>query len=226
MPLVAERRPLADIRRLFAEARWWVFDFDGTLVDSNRIKWAGFEAAFADAPHRREEILAYCRGHHDVIRTEKFRHVYETMLGRPYTAQIEARLQRRFESATTARIIEAPEIRGAGEFLRRARRRRLLALLSTTPHETLLEIVRGRGWSEWFGELRGGPVRKSEWLAEFSQRVGGAPAEVLLFGDTREDAQAASQAGCRFLAVGPALRAQEAEPGIEDFRVALDLVRW
>lgn len=226
MPVSVERGSRADVRRLFNETRWWVFDFDGTLVDSNPIKWAGFEAAFADMPAQREEILTYCRANHDVIRADKFRHVYEVILKQPYGAELEARLQRRFESATTARIVEAPEIRGAGEFLRRARRSRPLALLSTTPHETLLQIVRGRGWLEWFGDIRGGPVRKSEWLTELSARVGQAPSDVLVLGDTREDAQAAAEAGCRFLAVGPELQALSIEPGIIDFRDVLDLVRW
>jgi phosphoglycolate phosphatase-like HAD superfamily hydrolase len=224
MSVVVERGQGAEITRQLADTRCWVFDFDGTLVDSEAIKWAGFEAAFADAPERREEILAYCRGQHGVIRTEKFRHVYETMLGQPYTAQIEASLQRRFESTTTARIIEAPEIPGSDEFLRRASRSRPLALLSTTPHEILAQIVNGRGWAELFGQVRGAPVRKAEWLVEFSKAAGQAPDQVLMFGDTVEDAEAAAQAGCRFVGVGRAL-VGSGLPVIADFR-SLASMEW
>ena len=46
----------------FGSAKALVFDFDGTLVDSNAIKWKAFEACFDRFPDRREEILSYCRG--------------------------------------------------------------------------------------------------------------------------------------------------------------------
>lgn len=190
-----------------------VFDFDGTLVDSNRIKWEGFNRCFAEFPEQRDEILAYCRGNHHVTRGEKFRAVYEQMLGLPYSPEIERRLHRRFEEATTDAIIRAPEIPGASEFLQRARSRHRTAVLSSTPHEILLVILERRRWSSYFDLKQGAPVDKATWLRAL-ERMGFPRHEVLFFGDTPEDAAAARVAGCRFVPVlnpglsngGPVLR--------------------
>ena len=178
-----------------------MFDFDGTLVDSNPIKRRAFERCFADLEERRDDVLAYCLGHHHVPRGEKFRHVYEAILGRPYTETVAADLHERFEAATTQQIIEAPEIPGAGAFLRRVHGRYLTAVLSSTPEAVLRDILRRRGWQHWFSVVQGAPVHKATWLKAFGETRGLEGREVVLFGDTAEDAAAADEAGCAFLQV-------------------------
>lgn len=196
MPVVMPK--VAEIVR---QARALVFDFDGTLVDSNSIKWRAFELCFGEFPDRLEEILAYCRGHHHTPRGEKFRYVYERILGLPFTSEVEAALQGRFAGETTRQIIEAPEIPGATCFLRTATRRQITAALSSTPHETLLHILGERGWREYFGVIQGAPVHKAAWLQAFRERRGLQGNDVVFFGDTPEDASAARAAGWTFIAV-------------------------
>ncbi len=186
---------------MLARARALVFDFDGTLVDSNPIKYQAFATCFAEFPQQREEILAYCGGHHHTPRWEKFRHVCEQILQQPYTEARAASLHERFEAATTAQIIAAPEIPGASAFLRSVRGRYLLALLSSTPEQILREILARRGWQGWFDVVQGAPVKKAAWLTAFGERHGLAPSRVVFFGDTPEDARAAEEAGCAFLAI-------------------------
>ncbi len=196
--------PAAEIGRLVDHARALVFDFDGTLVDSNPIKWRGFERCFAGFPERLPEIMEYCQGHHHTPREEKFRHVYERILRRPYTPEVEAKLLARFDEETTQRIIEAPDIPGATTFLSLVAGTHMTALLSSTPHEMLLEIVRRRSWLEHFDVVRGAPIEKGAWLRDFraARRLGAN--DIVMFGDTEEDARAAGVAGCLFVAVGSA----------------------
>jgi len=197
------------LRKLLGGSRGLVFDFDGTLVDSNAIKWQGFEVCFTEFPDRSEEILAYCRGHNHTPRWDKFRHVYEQILGLAYTPEIEQRLSRRFEQATTTQIAQAPEIPFAGEFLRRACRTHWTGLLSATPSPILDEILKERGWKDFFQGVQGAPVRKSAWLRELKERMGWKPEELLFFGDTPEDAHSARDAECGFIAVGAELTSYE-----------------
>ena len=192
-----------------------MFDFDGTLVDSNPIKRRAFEVCFAEFPERREAILAYCWGRHHTPRGEKFRHVYEQILGRPYTEAAAADLHERFEAATTRQIIEAPEIPGAGAFLARVRGRYLTALLSSTPDAVLRDILRQRGWQERFEVVQGAPVHKATWLKAFCEQRGLEGDRVVFFGDTLEDAGAAEEAGCAFIRVGGV--AAPPRPWIADF---------
>jgi phosphoglycolate phosphatase-like HAD superfamily hydrolase len=201
-----------------------VFDFDGTLADAEAVKRRAFERCFAGFREQREAIQAYCAGFPQVPRGEKFRHIYERILKQPYTAEVAADLHAQFEADTTRQIITAPEIPGAEAFLRAVQGRHYTALLSTTPHETLLEIVVGRGWQGLFRELRGAPVDKAAWLAGFRTSHGFGGGEVAFFGDTAEDRQAAEAAGCVFVGV----RAEDglASVWIPDFRgLSVDAVR-
>ncbi len=183
-------------------ARLVVFDFDGTLVDSNAIKQRAFAQCFAPEADRLEEIMAYCGTRHHAPRWEKFRHVYERILRKPYTPDVAAALMAQYAAQTTRQIIAAPEIPGAAACLRMVSRARATALLSSTPQKTLQDIISQRGWSAYFGHIQGAPVNKMEWLAQARHAQGGGAGAVLFFGDTPEDSDAAGAAGCAFVGVG------------------------
>ena len=199
---------------LVNRARSLVFDFDGTLVESNAIKHRAFERCFADAPAAHQaEIRAYCRGANHTPRWEKFRHVYERILQRPYTFEVQEKLLRRFELETTRPITQAPEIPGASQFLAQVARTHVTALLSSTPQEILVEIIEDRGWRTYFQTVQGAPVDKAQWLADWRRRH----PDTLFFGDTSEDAQAAQAAGCAFVAVGDGAPDAKAVCAIQNF---------
>lgn len=208
-------RPSTEI--LLRRAHTLVFDFDGTLVDSNPIKRRAFERCFTGFSERWDEILAYCWGNHHVPRGEKFQHVYEEILQLPYIPEIAQDLQERFDRFTTTQIIEAKEMPGAEAFLRQASGRYRTGLLSSTPHEILLTILRGRGWEGLFTRVQGAPVQKAEWLMGLRLQDHLAKSELVFFGDSTEDAQAAQLAGCTFIAVGPDHRCQPAAARLRNF---------
>ena len=195
---------------LLKKSRMLVFDFDGTLVDSVSIKWRAFDRCFEKFPAQGEQISAYCRGNNHTPRGEKFKHVYEEILRLPYTREVEQELNRCFERETTEQISRAPALSGASEFLGRVRSNYRTALLSSTPHEILLTILKKRSWANWFDEVQGAPVNKAAWLKRLYAQ-GFTPDQVLFFGDTSEDAVAAREADCGFISV----------PEMGDFRKLL-----
>lgn len=189
------------IRQAVQSSKAIVFDFDGTLVDSNEIKRRGFDYAFAEYPERMAQIREYCYSFNHTIRSEKFRYVTERILGLQYTPELDKLFHERYAAFTTDSVANAPEIPGAGAFLASLTAHRT-ALLSSTPTAILMEILDRRGWRAFFSEVQGAPINKAAWLKDFQRRVGCCPEELLFFGDTDEDAQSAQHAGCTFVRVG------------------------
>lgn len=185
-----------------ARAEVMIFDFDGTLVVSNDIKWQAFEAVFQDFPERLPEILRYCRGANHTVRGAKFRHVYEEILHRPYTQQIDAALHQTFDALTTAAIVDAPEIPGAGQFLSSLRGHKTTGVLSSTPHDVLITILERRGWRQYFDIVQGAPNDKAVWLGAYARAQGLSRDAAVFFGDTPEDRLAAERAAWDFINVG------------------------
>lgn len=191
---------VSPIRRLLQSAKAVVFDFDGTLVDSNDIKRQGFDYAFNDYPSRMEEIRAYCYAFNHTIRGEKFRYVAEKILGLEYTPELDEYFHKRYADFTTDRVAAAPEVPGAAAFVKS------LAplhptLLSSTPTAILREILSRRGWLGLFSVAQGAPVNKLAWLRALQAVVRCDPRQILFFGDTDEDARSAAEAGCEFVRV-------------------------
>lgn len=209
--------PMRGVLDVVRQARALVFDFDGTLVNSEPIKRRAFEACFAEFANHRGAILAYCWGNNQLTRSEKFRDVYEQILGLSYRDDVAARLERRFAKLTTRQIIEAPEIPGASRFLGFTARSHTRALLSNTPQPILADILLHRGWRDHFTAIQGAPVDKKTWLQTFRAERGLHGTEVAFFGDTPEDAGAAQAAGCTFIGVASGSLRAEPIHYISDF---------
>lgn len=200
-------------REIWDEAQVIVFDFDGTLVDSTDIKWRAFETIFEEFPDHLEEITNYCRGFNHTPRDVKFRYVCETILTESYTAERATLLHDNFEKITTEAIVRAPEIPGAEEFLFRAKERYETVVLSSTPHDILIDILERRGWMELFDHYQGAPVNKASWLTRFQVSREFKHSEIVFFGDMPEDAASARSVGCHFIGVAN----EELKPGVGYF---------
>lgn len=194
-----------------------IFDFDGTLVDSNQIKLEAFDTCFSDYLDAYPEIVSYCHSNHHTPRWVKFRHVYENIMKLTYTPKIERDLHHRYESVTTQAIIKAQEIKGATKFLKTVTSKLPAALLSSTPHEVLIQILDGRKWRSYFRYVQGAPIKKSDWILALRERLGLSNDEVVFIGDTAEDAESAKTANCPFVAVANPELANKEFPFAKNF---------
>ena len=185
-----------------------VFDFDGTLVDSNEIKRrAYFEAARPFDPEggsvRRALGAPEPGDRFDVMRAVAASLSAQGRL--PGTDAVDAfgeRLAGDYGRICEDAIARAEEIPGAGAALAWLRERGVpMFVSSATPEAALRDVVARRGLSACFPGLYGRPAGKPEHLAAIARQTGAAPAEILVVGDGEDDRLAAAGFGARFAGI-------------------------
>jgi HAD superfamily hydrolase (TIGR01549 family) len=206
------------------------FDFDGVLADSVEVKTKAFARLFEPfGPEVRAKVVDHHRRHSGVTRVEKFRHYYQEFLHQPLSEEELAELCQRFAKLVVDEVVTAAEIPGAERFLRLCVEKLPLFVVSAAPEAELQEIVKSRGWSGYFREVRGASRSKRENLAMLLQKYDLAAERCLFFGDAEADYRAARACGVKFIGIvpGPWAPLLRAAPHIEwrrDFTEMLQLI--
>lgn len=171
-------------------------DFDGVVLESVAVKLEAFRRLFAGHPNA-PEIVRYLETHNGLDRYTKFRHITTAMLGRPYDAETEKRLDGEFSALVLEAVLACPFVPGAEEFLRGASLP--LYVISAMPLRELRIIIERRGLAGRFKGLYGSPGRKADQLREVLAAEKLSPAELVFVGDSENDRRAADEAGVAFI---------------------------
>jgi phosphoglycolate phosphatase-like HAD superfamily hydrolase len=202
-----------------SEIRGLVFDFDGTLVQSTRVKNAAFHALYepygADIV---DQVLKHHQSHGGINRYEKFC-IYNTeLLKLPYSEELIEAQARAFAERVVSGVIAAEEIPGATRFLRRCHASGwLCGVNSATPTSELRHIILQRQWNPHFDIVLGSPASKLDNLNKICETWNVQPSSLLFFGDAPEDKLAAEKAGVRFVAIGNHTGAAENYPDFNSY---------
>ncbi len=179
-----------------------VFDFDGTLVDSNLIKRQIFlsmasrdgeellmkKILEAQPGDRNEVFNKFAAARVDIGKAE----------GRLRAAQMILEYTYCCEEA----IAICPEIVGASKILDELKHEGFqLAVNSATPTETLHRIVSRRGWLSHFTHVLGSPASKAENIVSIVDDLSLQNKEVVMVGDRCVDQCAATEFGCPFIGI-------------------------
>jgi phosphoglycolate phosphatase len=180
-----------------------VFDFDGTLIDSNRLKYDAYFMLFpADDHHARiiravlSEIFEQSRF---VILEEILRRLGAREEG-PLKREV-SKLAERYNEIVVAGAKTCPAKPGAEEALKKFAPVYGLYVSSTTPDASLKEILQFRNWDSYFRAVFGYPHEKSETLQRIIALERVKSAQVLVVGDGESDRKSAVDNGCPFLRV-------------------------
>jgi len=179
-----------------------VFDLDGTLIDSRRD--------LATAVNRtREELGLAPLAVAEIVGMvgEGARRLVEKALGAEVPPErFEEVFRRYLEHYRVVLLDTTRPYDGMSEALARLAARYPLAVLTNKPEELSRAVLDGLGLLEHFAEVLGGdslPSRKPDpaGLLHLAGRLGAAPNNILLVGDSEIDAATARAAGCRFALV-------------------------
>jgi phosphoglycolate phosphatase-like HAD superfamily hydrolase len=197
------------------------FDFDGVLADSVEVKTKAFARLFEPfGPEVRAKVVDHHRRHSGVTRVDKFRYYYQEFLHQSLPEEELAELCQRFARLVVDEVVMAPETPGAEKFLHHFVEKLPLFVVSAAPEAELQEIVKSRGWSGYFREVRGAPRSKRENLEILLQKYDLVAEHCLFFGDAEADYLAAQACGVRFIGIvpGPGAPLLAVAPHIEWYR--------
>ncbi len=182
-----------------------VFDFDGTLIDSNSLKRDAYYKLFEQKQEVKKIIGNVLKKYY-----EKSRYVIleEILRELKLTQRDEKFMQKRIDQMASQynRIVllgakECAEMDGANRILKQLKERYRLYISSFTPKEALDQIINYRCWSTFFDGVFGYPTTKLEALTIIMKKEDIEPSEICVVGDGATDRSAAQTKGCYFFGI-------------------------
>ena len=178
-----------------------IFDFDGVLVESVSIKTEAFGELFESEG---EDVSLWVMEYHlkntGVSRFDKFRHIYRERLKREIEDKDFEVLCRRFSRLVVDKVVAAPYVEGAKEFLDTYAGGLSCYIASATPEEEMGEIVKRRGMTRYFQEVHGAPTSKTDIVRGIIEGGRLRPSDIVYVGDAMSDYEAAKKNRVKFIA--------------------------
>jgi HAD superfamily hydrolase (TIGR01549 family) len=193
------------------------FDFDGVLAESVNVKTEAFRKmylpygqAFAD------RVVAHHQANGGVSRFEKFKIYNGSWLNQELTEEKMKSLSDEFSDLVVDGVVNAPEVRGAEEFLNNAAAYKKY-IITGTPTVEIKPILERRNMLQYFDGIYGSPEKKDYWVKEILSTHSFISNECVFVGDALTDFQAAVLNNVHFVL-------RETNEGVELFKNH-DLIR-
>ena len=176
-----------------------VFDFDGTLINSNEIKLIAYYKAFSSVELDKSII-------DDILKEFPELNRYDT-IGKIILASNNSSINQdeiifRYNKIVMTDIIKATPLEYAEKILVELKKRELkLYLSSNTPLEILSEIINAKNWRFYFKDIYGYPSEKSETIKKIIKENKFSKDKYLVVGDGESDKISASSNNIDFFKV-------------------------
>ena len=119
-----------------------IFDFDGTICDSLKIKEEIFGELYLSYGEKiKKKVMEFHRENLGISRETKFIHFQKNIVREDYSRKTITKLSNKFSNLVKQKVIDAGFISGALRFLEKNFNILDLHLSSATPHEELIEIL-------------------------------------------------------------------------------------
>ena len=176
-----------------------VLDFDGVILESNRIKAETFPRLFCQHPQHAEAMIKLHQDHGGMPRHEKLRIICENILGQTVNDDEIQRLSRELGRLVDNAIMACPFTPGALEFLQTYSARCPLFIATGTPEDEMQPLVERRRIASYFAGVYGSPRNKATILGDLMAERGWSPEEMVFVGDSIDDYHGAQTVGVPFI---------------------------
>jgi len=177
-----------------------IFDFDGVIAESVNVKTEAFAEMYKMYG---ESVVKKVIEHHEanggISRYEKFRLYHKDFLGVELDNDQVGKLAQQFSHLVLQKIIEAPYVAGAFEYLSTNYKKYDFFISTGTPTEEIKIILDKRKLSPYFKEVHGSPEKKNAHVQKIISKYQYEKSEVVFIGDALTDRDAARQNGIGFI---------------------------
>ena len=184
------------------------FDFDGTLVNSNRIKNQTFYDVTQPYDPDGSTVTRILQQHPNHDRYGIFHEIVRDLSANGHPAlllsqeTLAAQWAEAYTVACEQAIAHCPEVPGTSEILNWISSHHIpIFVNSRTPITTLRRLIATRSFNHYITDVYGAPTSKSENLQRIQERTRKPLHEILMVGDSEDDRKAASEVGCNFVGV-------------------------
>ena len=171
-----------------------IFDFDGVILDSNKIKSNAFTNLFKDKNKNQENLDMIIRYHKDnmgISRNKKIKFYYENILKQKITNKEVDKIASDYSKLVFNKIIKTKFISGSKYFLSKNFKRYLFFVSSGTPENELINICEKRKIDKYFTGIYGSPDNKEKHIKRIMKKNSLKENEVIFIGDALADYNAA-----------------------------------
>jgi len=177
-----------------------IFDFDGVIAESVQVKTDAFAELYK--PYG-SDIVKKVVDHHEtngsMSRFEKIHLYHESFLNKTITGKEIATLANQFSDLVVEKVIDTPYVPGALEYIKKSFKQYKLFISTGTPTEEIKQILIGRKIKHYFTGVYGSPEKKSAHLNQIISEYNFKPDELIFYGDSNTDIEAAAYHNIRFV---------------------------
>jgi len=177
-----------------------LWDFDGVILDSMKIKGDGFLELFKE--FAKEDIEKLYKFHFDnggVSRFEKIRYFYTDILQKEITEEEVLKLAEEFGDIISKKLFDKNNlIEDSLSFIKANYTKCDFHIVSGAEHNELNKICRYFELSKYFITINGSPVKKDILIKNILDNYSYKDEETILIGDAMTDYNAALKNGIKF----------------------------
>lgn len=177
----------------------WIFDCDGVLLDSNRLKSEAFrELALPFGVDVAQQFVDYHQRHGGISRFEKVRHLVRMILGRPASPALEEELTLRYGTLVVEGLSACAILPGVESLLAAIPAQSKRLVVSGGLEDEVRSVLQARLPGRLDG-IFGSPRSKDAIFGDL--RDAGALRRAVFFGDAAYDSQVAANFNVDFVFV-------------------------
>jgi len=188
-----------DISKTF---RAIIFDFDGTIIDSNDIKREAFAEIFSEQKFSKTDFYGFVKSLGDIDRYSIIKTCAHEFFSEAYSNEDIKNKIEMYSEITQQQILLAKEIPGALDFIKKMYKKNIpLFICSATPEVNLIPIIKSIKLMKYFSRILGGPKTKEENIKFILSDYNFDKKDILYIGDSDIDFKAAKNVGCDFIGI-------------------------